>query len=83
MKTEPNVYHFRDLQLYAMAYVDDLVVVGPDGSVSKLHKNLEQHLLVKILGDLCVDGCSMNFLGRLVSRDDAGINLMLHPQSIT
>ena len=75
MKTEPNVFVFRDLPLFVMTYVDDIVAIGPEDKVSNFFGALEKHLLIK---DLAPGGPTIAFLGRLVNQDDKGIHLRAH-----
>ena len=61
MKTEPNVFVFRDLPLLVMTYVDDIVALGPEDKVTNFFGALEKHLLIKIIGDLSPGGPSITF----------------------
>ena len=69
--SDPNVYtNKRDI--YVVAYVDDLLLIGITEAILDFAQRLSEKLLVKHCGDL-IDGNTIRFLGRELYRIDSCI----------
>ena len=64
-------------QVYILAYVDDLLVIGSKQRVESIIKQLLEKFLMKHTGDLNSEGAKVNFLGRQLVRfgDSIRINM--------
>lgn len=74
LKSEPNVYYFKDRKLWVLCYVDDLIVIGPTKAVDDFYNELSGKLLVKVLGKL-TPGATQDFLGRKLRRTVSGVEI--------
>ena len=64
-KADPNLYCHPSGDLYALCYVDDLLVCGKHELAVQFTKGLEKEVLLKIEAEL-KPGKSVNFLGRVL-----------------
>ena len=63
---DPNVYF--TLGLLVLVHVDDLILLGEPKIVQQFILDLSKHLLLKTTGNLDLDGASLVFLGRRMTR---------------
>ena len=75
MKSDPNVYYFPDSENYLMVYVDDLVLMGRDPSVT--FKKIAKKVLLKQTGEL-TEGAPIKFLGRRITLRDGTVEIFMH-----
>ena len=66
--SEPNLYVKTASMIYILAYVDDLLIIGPEALVQKTLELLKTKFLLKITGNLNDEGSVAHFLGRQLKR---------------
>ena len=64
--SEPNVFKTTSGDAFILCYVDDLMFLGEQATVTKLFTNIQQQLLLRPTGDLAI-GNTVSFLGRNVT----------------
>ena len=74
MQSDANVYVHHNNQVYILAYVDDLLLIGPASNVASVLVSLHEQFLLKATGSLDEDQSKAAFLGR---------NLVRHGDSIS
>ena len=57
-----------ELQLYILAYVDDLMIIGIMLAINHTMPLLNKKFLIKYTGELDTEGSSVVFLGRNLAR---------------
>ena len=62
-----------ELQVYILAYVDDLMIIGTLQSIRQVLVQLQKHFLIKETGDLDHEGSTVTFLGRHLTRSGYSI----------
>ena len=81
MKTDPNLYHNTTTGSYVLAYVDDLLFLGPEATNNSAVKAIQSKLLLKVTGTLTPD-TPINFLGRRITHNGDSIALQMDPTYI-
>ena len=81
MKTDPNLYHNKTTGHYILAYVDDLLMVGPGQTNTHAAKQIQTKLLLKITGTL-TESTPLKFLGRIITYNDNSIHITMPPDYI-
>ena len=76
LQSDANVYCNSDLQTMILAYVDDLLIIGPEEHVSRTITLGQDIFLMKQTGDLDSDSSRMTFLGRQLQR--CGDSILMH-----
>ena len=80
-KTDPNLYCHERGQLYVLAYVDDLLVVGTDEMRKSFMSQLPEEVLLKETGQL-VPGTEHTFLGRRLRHNGDSIDVCMSQKYI-
>ena len=57
-----------EFQLYVLAYVDDLMIIGTMLAIGNILRPLKKRFLIKPTGELNTEGSSVAFLGRNLTR---------------
>jgi hypothetical protein len=73
LQSDANVYVQKTCLVFILAYVDDLLLIGPFEHVERTMNLLKQRFLLKPTGTLDDDGSRINFLGRRLQRSADGI----------
>ena len=81
MKTDPSLYCNKTTGHYVLAYVDDLLMVGPGSTNSTAIKHIQSKLLLTVTGTL-PDGNPLKFLGRVITYTDNSIQISMPPDYI-
>ena len=80
-KSDSNLYCHSSKQLYVLAYVDDLMIVGDPEQSKAFIDSLNKELLVKITGRLEA-GSEHSFLGRKLRHNGDSIDILMSQQYI-
>ena len=75
-KSDGNLYCHSSKQLYVLAYVDDLLIVGDSEQSKSFTEALGKELLVKIIGSL-EPGTEHSFLGRRLKHNGDSIDMFM------
>ena len=81
MKTDPNLYCNKTTGHYVLAYVDDLLMVGPGNTNSTAIAQIQSKLLLKVTGTLS-ETTPLKFLGRIITYTDNSIHIAMPPDYI-
>ena len=81
MKTDPNLYCNKTTGHYVLAYVDDLLMVGPGNTNSTAIAQIQSKLLLKVTGTLS-ESTPLKFLGRIITYTDNSIHIAMPPDYI-
>ena len=76
LKTDPNLYFNAKHGVYALCYVDDLLLFGDELPCKHLFEELQKRVLLRKEGVLDV-GSSVNFLGRCIARRAGSIEISM------
>ena len=68
LQSDPNVYMHSEFQVYILAYVDDLMIIGALWCIQKILPLLKEKFLIKSTGELNSEGAEVDFLGRHLQR---------------
>ena len=80
-KSDSNLYCHSSCELYVLAYVDDLTIVGEPQQAKAFIEALNQELLVKITGTL-EEGTEHSFLGRRLRHSGDSIDIFMSQQYV-
>ena len=75
-KSDPNLYCHESGELYVLAYVDDLLVVGTERMRKEFMSKLSEEVLLKETGKL-VPGTEHTFLGRRLRHNGDSIDVCM------
>ena len=75
-KSDSNLYCHPSKELYVLAYVDDLLIIGDEQKTKDFVEQLNKELLVKITGKLEA-GSEHSFLGRRLRRNGDSIDILM------
>ena len=78
-KSDSNLYCHPSKELYVLAYVDDLLIVGSPEKTEEFVDQLNKELLVKITGKL-EPGTQHSFLGRRLRHNGDSIDILMSQQ---
>ena len=79
MKSEPNIYYFKDSRHYMLVYVDDVVIIGDQPQ--RLFDELAKQIALKKNGSLS-EGQTVKFLGRRLRMRDGAIEILTLEDSL-
>ena len=79
--SDPNLYVRSTKELYALAYVDDLMFFGSKPDIDLCVQDLQRDLLLKMTGTLA-EGQTVTFLGREIRRTADACELYMKPEYI-
>ena len=68
LQSDANIYVNWELMIYILAYVDDLLIIGPLMVIEEMVIKLAVKLLIKATGNLDEEGSQVRFLGRRLTR---------------
>ena len=68
LQSDANVYVLFEKCIYLLAYVDDLLIIGPIEFIKSIVAELATRLLIKCTGNLDQEGSRVRFLGRILIR---------------
>jgi len=77
LQSDPNVYVLISDQVYVLAYVDDLMVIGPAEAVRPVLDMLHSKSLLKETGTMNDEGSEAQFLGRFLIRAGGSIEFYM------
>ena len=80
-KSDSNLYCHSSKNLYVLAYVDDLLIVGDSELQKKFLEELSKELLVKVTGHLKPD-TQVSFLGRKLRHNGDSIDIFMPPDYV-
>ena len=80
-KSDSNLYCHSSKNLYVLAYVDDLLIVGNSELQKKFLEELSKELLVKVTGHLKPDS-QVSFLGRKLRHNGDSIDIFMPPDYV-
>ena len=78
-KSDSNLYCHPSKELYVLAYVDDLLIIGNPEKAKEFVEQLNKELLVKITGKL-EPGTEHSFLGRRLRHNGDSIDILMSQQ---
>jgi len=79
LQSDANVYVWFEKCIYLLAYVDDLLIIGPLEFIKDFVIELGKRLLIKCTGNLDQEGSRVRFLGRILIRRGDSIVLEIDP----
>ena len=79
LQSDANIYVHFEYCLFLLAYVDDLLIIGPLKWVEKILAELALKLLIKATGNLDHEGAQVRFLGRRLTRRGDSIIFEMDP----
>jgi len=78
LQSDANVYVNYEELVFILAYVDDLMVMGPDEAAEEIITKLKEKFLLKQTGTLSNEGDTIQFLGRQLTRRGDAIVLTMN-----
>ena len=78
-KSDSNLYCHPSKELYVLAYVDDLLIIGNLEKSKEFVEQLKKELLVKITGKL-EPGTEHSFLGRRLRHNGDSVDILMSQQ---
>ena len=78
LPSDLNVYVNSKTGVFILAYVDDLMILGPKEAVDAIFKEMNKKFLIRKTGSLDEDGAEADFLGRKLRREGDSISFRMN-----